>query len=396
MSVQLTHKLRNPKDLSQWLDIWTADVTENNIVPGEYTYTINPSQNWKIPVTNLDLTNNTGDSTKFLNQKGDWVDVGYNLIVSTEKMWEADSQPTSMLVLKQNNNKISKIGIDTNSLNISTSVKTKEVTAQDNSTTTESWPFLDINVPSNSINTAGIVSAPTNSKSFNIWGTDNNGNPNWQKLTGDYFQDDSISGDKFNTKLLGTIISEKEPKLESDTSTSMFTRFYSKRFTGSFINSESSEIEGTGWAYYDQIYDRINKTLTIYLTNLRFRSNNNSDYYIWSASSSGNISKTYNNFNEVEGIISFSSFLDYYINEYLENYLNGENLFDDFKALTEESNKFGRYKFGNELLDEYEKYYNNEKSLPENVDIVSWEDEFNASYVVNEWDYNHCGIWIET
>ena len=43
----LTHKLRNPKDLSKWLDIWTADVTDAN------NYTIAPSEHWEIPANQI-------------------------------------------------------------------------------------------------------------------------------------------------------------------------------------------------------------------------------------------------------------------------------------------------------------------------------------------------------
>lgn len=39
---KLTHKLRNPKDLTKWLNIWTANVTDAS------TYTISPSSQWVI------------------------------------------------------------------------------------------------------------------------------------------------------------------------------------------------------------------------------------------------------------------------------------------------------------------------------------------------------------
>lgn len=43
----LTNKVRNPRNLSQWMDIWTATVDENN------SYVINPSRNWNISADNL-------------------------------------------------------------------------------------------------------------------------------------------------------------------------------------------------------------------------------------------------------------------------------------------------------------------------------------------------------
>ena len=43
----LTNKVRNPRNLSQWMDIWTATVNENN------SYVISPSGNWNISADNL-------------------------------------------------------------------------------------------------------------------------------------------------------------------------------------------------------------------------------------------------------------------------------------------------------------------------------------------------------
>lgn len=47
---KLNNKVRNPRDLSQWLDIWSADITNNkDNETNNYIYTIIPSTNWKIP-----------------------------------------------------------------------------------------------------------------------------------------------------------------------------------------------------------------------------------------------------------------------------------------------------------------------------------------------------------
>lgn len=42
-NTQLNNKVRNPKDLSKWLDIWNIDIVDNN------NYTITPSSHWVFP-----------------------------------------------------------------------------------------------------------------------------------------------------------------------------------------------------------------------------------------------------------------------------------------------------------------------------------------------------------
>lgn len=74
----LTHKVRNPQNLDTWLNIWTAEVSadydENNSRDNETEIVaITPSEKWKIPINNLNLSpNGEGDSTQFLNQQGEW------------------------------------------------------------------------------------------------------------------------------------------------------------------------------------------------------------------------------------------------------------------------------------------------------------------------------------
>lgn len=44
-NTQLYNKIRNPKDLSKWLDIWHIDITDAD------TYKIYPSDNWVLPTS---------------------------------------------------------------------------------------------------------------------------------------------------------------------------------------------------------------------------------------------------------------------------------------------------------------------------------------------------------
>ena len=56
-NTQLNHKVRNPKDLSKWLTIWSADITNGT------TYTITPSNNWSVPISLIDWTTEGSDTT---------------------------------------------------------------------------------------------------------------------------------------------------------------------------------------------------------------------------------------------------------------------------------------------------------------------------------------------
>jgi len=47
-NTQLTRKIRNPKNLATWLDVWTADIINEN------NYTITPSNKWVIPLPILE------------------------------------------------------------------------------------------------------------------------------------------------------------------------------------------------------------------------------------------------------------------------------------------------------------------------------------------------------
>lgn len=71
---KLTHKVRNPKKLDTWLDIWTADnitVNDNTI-----NYTITPSNKWKIPIAQLSEANNGLIPIDYINN-------GENIVTTT-------------------------------------------------------------------------------------------------------------------------------------------------------------------------------------------------------------------------------------------------------------------------------------------------------------------------
>lgn len=91
MTTKLEHKVRNPKKLDTWLDIWTADNITIN-ADNSISYIITPSSKWEIPVNYIsgdwNLSNTTGslpltningidesnnNTTKFLRQDGQWV-----------------------------------------------------------------------------------------------------------------------------------------------------------------------------------------------------------------------------------------------------------------------------------------------------------------------------------
>ncbi len=141
----LTHKLRNPKDLSKWLDIWTADVTDAD------NYTIAPSEHWEIPANQITdyiytpeatqdnpnpdpiteknttienpegnhiaITSNdgsisegpkideqNGSSGKFLNEQGQWVANNYDLKIQNYKLkYDDDDSYLPTLILDGTN-----------------------------------------------------------------------------------------------------------------------------------------------------------------------------------------------------------------------------------------------------------------------------------------------------
>lgn len=87
MATRLTHKVRNPKDLSQWLELWTAEITKTTGNPSEINYTINPSKEWKIPITNVT------------------VESGENIVTSKNPFYEkaTDFSPNTVYYILDNN-----------------------------------------------------------------------------------------------------------------------------------------------------------------------------------------------------------------------------------------------------------------------------------------------------
>ena len=59
-TTKLTHKLRNPKSYNNWMNIWTAQVTDAT------HYEIYPSSEWKIPISQLSNIDEEGNSSDTL------------------------------------------------------------------------------------------------------------------------------------------------------------------------------------------------------------------------------------------------------------------------------------------------------------------------------------------
>ena len=51
----LTHKIRNPKQLSNWLELWTANIEDVD------NYIITPSDNWDLPTATSSLSTMKGN-----------------------------------------------------------------------------------------------------------------------------------------------------------------------------------------------------------------------------------------------------------------------------------------------------------------------------------------------
>lgn len=55
----LTHKIRNPKQLSNWLELWTADIVDAD------NYTIIPSDSWDFPINISSLSTTSADIASY-------------------------------------------------------------------------------------------------------------------------------------------------------------------------------------------------------------------------------------------------------------------------------------------------------------------------------------------
>ena len=220
----LTHKVRNPKKLTNWLTIWTATVAN---ATDENAYTITPSQNWNIPVTNINGISNDGDNTKFLNQTGQW----------TEPV-DKDTTYTAGTGLKLNGttfNHHNKVTAGTAGTSDATNGKTLDVPyiiydAQGHITgsgthehtvngfLTDSSPLNGSNIssgsisssflPKNEVNSDGIVKGPTVSDTYKVWGTDNWGNPQWKSISNSDLPDILASKLPSNTTTTDGIVSK--------------------------------------------------------------------------------------------------------------------------------------------------------------------------------------------
>lgn len=140
-SKKLTHKVRNPNNMSTWLDIWSAEVSAT----GD-SYVITPSTNWKIPLSNVIFDTTNGKKTNFLNEKGSW-----------------STLPTTGLVTFSENNNDNTIAID---------------------------------IVTNSNTSKGVVKKPENTDTNKVWSTNSSNNPGWNQVTTDMIENQAITHDK--------------------------------------------------------------------------------------------------------------------------------------------------------------------------------------------------------
>ena len=252
----LTHKVRNPQDLSSWLDIWTATVSadfgENNARTNE-TIVITPSNNWQItadklgtiPVTQIADTNDkhnvtisrpiesnvltktdgngnlvagptisTSDeyASYFLNQKGQWAQINTSFTVDLETVTEDNQEkPTSNAEFKVGNNsvivkpqgKLAFSDVSTNKNEIKLSLGPIETTDLDNNF---KLPLENIeDLPINSAEVAGMVKKGNDKESPSVWLTTKqtlNGTstdnyvPDWGQIQTGHIEDDAVTEGK--------------------------------------------------------------------------------------------------------------------------------------------------------------------------------------------------------
>lgn len=96
----ITHKVRNPLKLNEWIEVWTATTTGTATATEAANYKIEPSDNWEIPSDKVKITaspgivaldNNTGkiisipfesSSASFLNSQGQWTTPQANISIT--------------------------------------------------------------------------------------------------------------------------------------------------------------------------------------------------------------------------------------------------------------------------------------------------------------------------
>ena len=186
----LNRKVRNPKVLSKWLDIWTAKVDTE-------TYTIEPSEHWKFGTENhlatfnaagniidgptFDNSGNFGSS--FLNEKGEWVAISSNSPSPITITPDVESHTVKITHNKPNNNDNFSGGPVGPSQDVTaTSVIIPQITYDDygHITATNDRTY---SLPVNSSSSSGIVSQPDGNTGANkVWMTDNNKVPAWRSI----------------------------------------------------------------------------------------------------------------------------------------------------------------------------------------------------------------------
>ena len=185
----LEHKVRNPKKLDTWLDIWTANnITVNN--DDTVNYTITPSNKWKIPITQLEGSSLPNNITVSLSQLTSG-ELPKDTTIPVNKIQDAagihnvtsstSSYPSGVVKFDDNGSLISALpegGDGSEFLN-------------------NKGNWASISHPENKKDTAGIVAAPNDDHNNQIWGTDNKGNPAWKGITNDDLPSD-ISASKIS------------------------------------------------------------------------------------------------------------------------------------------------------------------------------------------------------
>lgn len=474
----LTHKLRNPKDLSKWLDIWTADVANAN------NYTITPSEHWEIPanqiidhsytpeptqdnpnpdpiteknttienpegghiaITNSDgsiregaaIDPENGSSTKFLNEKGNWVYDDNYLLRTQSFSLEGETLGGALLFSTMRNNQT----VTSNSIPIIgasdgpivTTAATlqggypciyikiknksiKKIMLADNIITPEKidWDYEDDTDPNNPVTMAstikdniglnsstndGIVPATGGaSAAGKIWSADAEGNPGWNDFSNTQWNkatDESLAASKIDTQLLGAVIRIDEPtkKITNSSTQIVFPTKNSVPVIG---------VQKTGAVLNDTRYTvSIDTQFSMSLTNndteidLKMKTVNSwtvsisNDRYVVTPSYTTTTLKTFSRNDILPDIYLLADkWFNYFMSEY-NNQATGspkriaQNDYTSIKT-TAINNVRQNY------LDILETTSESTTTITDYATIVVTEE---GDY--NNWDWNHLGIWIE-
>lgn len=471
MATTLTHKVRNPKNLETWLNIWTANITDDQ------NYTITPSEKWNIPsarltgnlpntieipvnqivdtttvhnvttpktpsatnaLTKFDSSGNlvagptlsaTGAVNGFLNEKGDWITIN-----ATGGITFDDPTNTHQITLRHENSTTGKtIGDGQNSSgteilyipyftynnfgHITTAGTFKHtINNLGNNNIAENAaisPSKIDNLPNyitetvtdsdntNILNTKtnnGIVKAGNNNTN-KIWATDNEGNPDWGKVTADHMNlaDGSISGEilekesvpsnTFDTRLLGAFISENEPTLIQNWETAEYnlysdvpiikTHIYD--FYG--ISSDSAASLQFKLQIQEKIVTEEGQRKIIFNTAIRLPANSTvrQDYLKLELPYPNNIA-----FLSMDGVF----------NEALSLYNNELQRTQSYAQMVSSDGALGHICLAikNRLIAYYNSNSSSTYAKPDGLATISYSKIMSE---LNPWDYDHCGIWIE-